>query len=93
MKSIRMSIPVKLTILLTFVFLIVTYVSMEIKYNKLEEEKARLEGRIESVNESIEEIQNKLDMPFDRDYIIALAREKLNYCLPDEIIFYNDLIN
>lgn len=93
MKSIRMSIPVKLTILLTFVFLIVTYVSMEIKYNKLEEEKARLEGRIESVNESIEEIQNKLDTPFDRDYIIALAREKLNYCLPDEIIFYNDLIN
>ena len=37
--------------------------------------------------------QNKLDTPFDKDYIIALAKDKLGYCLPDEIIFYNDLVN
>jgi cell division protein FtsB len=52
-----------------------------------------LEARVKSVSESIEALQNKLDTPFDNDYIIALAKEKLNYCLPDEVIFYNDLIN
>lgn len=93
MKQIRMSMPVKLTIFLTFVFLIITYVSVEIKYNKLEENRTQLVQRIESVNNNIEALQNKLNTPFDNNYIIALAKEKLNYCLPDEVIFYNDLIN
>lgn len=49
--------------------------------------------QIEDVQGNIDELQNRLDTPFDKEYIIALAKEKLGYCLPDEIIFYNDLIN
>lgn len=93
MKSIRMSIPVKLTVFLAFVFLIITYVSVEIKYNRLEEQKLELNGKIEAVQESIAQLQNRLDTPLDESYIISLAKDKLNYCQPDEIIFYNDLID
>lgn len=93
MHSIRMSIPVKLAVFFAFVFLIITYVSVQIKYNELGAEQANLNSRIEAVNESIEALQNKLDTPFDEEYVIALAKEKLGYCLPEEIIFYNDLIN
>ena len=92
-RSLHMSIPVKFAIFLAFLFLIITYVSVEIKYNKLVEEKQLIQDKITTVEESIEALQNKLDSPFDEEYIIALAREKLNYCLPDEIIFYNDSIN
>jgi len=49
--------------------------------------------KIEGVQANIDELQNKLDTPFDDEYIIELAKEKLGYCLPDEIIFINDLIN
>lgn len=93
MHSIRMSIPVKLAVFFAFVFLIITYVSVQIKYNDLNAEQETLNARIETVNESIEALQNKLNTPFDDEYIIALAKEKLGYCLPEEIIFYNDLIN
>ena len=93
MHSIRMSIPVKLAVFFAFVFLIITYVSTQIKFNNLTAQKEELNTRIETVNESIEALQNKLDTPFDKDYIIALAKDKLGYCLPDEIIFYNDLVN
>lgn len=93
MRSIHMSIPVKFAIFLAFLFLMITYVSIEIKYNKLVEEKVQLAADIETVENSIEALENKLSQPFDNEYITDLAREKLNYCLPDEIIFYNDLIN
>ena len=93
MHSIRMSIPVKLAVFFAFVFLIITYVSIQIKFNNLTAQKEELNTRIETVNESIEALQNKLNTPFDKDYIIALAKDKLGYCLPDEIIFYNDLVN
>lgn len=93
MHSIRMSIPVKLAVFFAFVFLIITYVSIQIKFNNLTAQKEELNTRIGTVNESIEALQNKLDTPFDKDYIIALAKDKLGYCLPDEIIFYNDLVN
>lgn len=93
MHSIRMSIPVKLAVFFAFVFLIITYVSIQIKFNNLTAQRDELNAKINAVNESIEALQNKLDTPFDKEYVISLAKEKLGYCLPDEIIFYNDLIN
>lgn len=93
MHSIRMSIPVKLAVFFAFVFLIITYISIQIKYNNLAAQQDELNARIETVNDSIEALQNRLDTPFDKEYVISLAKSKLGYCLPDEIIFYNDLIN
>ncbi len=92
-KSLQLTIPVKLTIFFAFVFLIATLVTSQLKLNDLREEQVTLIEKSEAVQENIDALQNKLDMPFDDDYIIALAKSKLNYCLPDEIIFFNDLIN
>ena len=93
MNRVQLSIPVKLAIFTAFIFMIITLVSVQIRYNNLQEEQAKLEERIDDVQGDIDELQNKLDTPFDEDYIVALAKEELGYCLPNEIIFYNDLIN
>ncbi|MBE6612112.1 MAG: septum formation initiator family protein [Ruminococcaceae bacterium] len=93
MNQVRLSIPVKLAIFLAFVFMIVTLVSVQIQYNTLEEEREKLVAQIEDVQIDIDELNSKLNTPFDEAYIIALAKEKLGYCRPDEIIFFNDLIN
>ena len=85
--------PVKLAIFVAFIIMIITLVGIQIEYNQLEEEQTRLLEDIEEIQGDVDELQNKLDTPFDEEYIIALAKEKLGYCLPDEIIFYNDLIN
>lgn len=93
MKQIRLPMPVKLAIFAAFIIMIVTLVAVQIEYNQLEEEQAALLEDIEEIQGEVDELQNKLDTPFDAEYIIALAKEKLGYCLPEEIIFYNDLIN
>ena len=36
-------------------------------------------------------MQLRLDAPITDEYIRRIAREKLNYRDPDEILFYNDL--
>jgi len=73
--------------------LIITLVSVQIELNRKQQEQEQLNLKIEGVQANIDELQNKLDTPFDDEYIIELAKEKLGYCLPDEIIFINDLIN
>ncbi len=93
MKQFRMPMPVKLAVFAAFIILIVTLVTVQIEYNQLEEEQAALLENIDEIQGEVDELQNKLDTPFDAEYIIALAKEKLGYCLPEEIIFYNDLIN
>ncbi len=93
MNRIHLSIPVKLAIFFAFIFMIITLVSVQIRYNTLEEERADLLEKIEEIQVDIDELTNKLNTPFDSAYIISLAKEKLGYCMPDEIIFYNDLIN
>lgn len=93
MNQLQLSIPVKLAIFFAFLFMIVTLVSVQIQYNTLEEERENILEKIEDVQVDIDELNSKLNTPFDESYIISLAKEKLGYCMPDEIIFYNDLIN
>ncbi len=93
MNQLRMSIPVKIALFVAFLFLVITLVGVQIEYNRKEEEQTKLLEKIEGVQANIDELQNRLDTPFDEEYIIELAKEKLGYCLPDEIIFVNDLIN
>lgn len=93
MKRNKMPTPLRITILLVFVGLIVFLVNVQVQYNQLEETKKEIEAQVEAVELSIEELQNRLDTPFDDEYIISLAKDKLNYCLSDEIIFYSDLIS
>jgi len=43
--------------------------------------------------ELIKQLEEDLNSPIDGDYIIRIARKKLGLCMPNEIVFYNDLSN
>lgn len=43
--------------------------------------------------ELIKQLEEDLNSPIDRDYIIRIARKKLGLCMPNEVVFYNDLSN
>jgi len=74
-------------------FCCVTILSLQFEYNRLKEERDQLREQIAQSEERIENLQSTLSQPFDEEYIIKYAREKLNYRLPEEIVFYNDLNN
>ena len=72
-------------------FCAVTIIQMQFEFNSLKEEKDKIEAEIKKYELKIDELEARLEEDFDTEYIMRIAREKLNFRLPEEIIFYNDL--
>ena len=82
--------------MLIFTFMIIGVVSivkLQLEYNSLKMRRDVLAAEIHATSERIEMLQTTLDTPFDDEYIIKIAREKLNLRLPEEIVYYNNLIH
>ena len=60
------------------------------QYDALMREKDALEKERDELTLKVEELRYLIDCPVDYDYIVRVAREKLNLHLPDEIVYYND---
>ena len=71
---------------------VVSIVKLQLEYNNLKMRRYALVAEIQSASERIEMLQASLDAPFDDEYVIKIAREKLNLRLPEEIVYYNNLI-
>lgn len=68
-----------------------TVARLEMKYNDIEAQRRALEAEYEANQELIEDIERDIDAEFNDEYVIKIAKEKLNLCMPEEVIFYNDL--
>ena len=71
---------------------IVSVVRLQLDYNSLKIRRDALAEEIRATAERIEMLETTLDAPFDDEYIIKIAREKLNLRLPEEIVYYNNLV-
>lgn len=94
-KSIRKETGffVKTAIFAFAVFAVITIVQLQLKYNQYEARRDQLRAEINNLEDKVEELENQANNEVDRQYIIDIAKEKLNLRLPEEIIFYNDLFN
>jgi cell division protein FtsB len=84
------NIFIKAAVLAFVSFCVVTIIKLQFDYNRLSQQRDELQAQVEEQEEYNEGLEERLNSQFDKDYIISIAREKLGYCLPDEIIFYND---
>lgn len=82
---------VRAAVTVAVIVCLVTILKLQIQFNQLNEEKKALESQVNDYADDIEELKNELARPFDDEYVIRIAREKLGYHLPEEIIYYNDL--
>ncbi len=73
-----------------FIFLIFSVVTMQYRLKDLKDRKEDLEIAVMDIEDNIQEIKTKLDTPLTPEYIARVAKEKLGYRYPNEIIFYND---
>ncbi len=87
----KTNIFVKIAIIVVVVVCLITILRLQIQFNKLNLEKKQLQVQVDEYTELVDELKAELERPFDDDYVIRVAREKLGYHLPDEIIYYNDL--
>ena len=68
-----------------------TIVKLQMQFNELNSQRKQLTAQVKAYSDILEQKQEQLEEPFDDDYVVRVARAKLGYHLPDEIIYYNDL--
>lgn len=76
---------------LIFIVLLVSVVNMQMDLRELKEKKAVLEEQVKDVEDNIQELNLRLETPLTDEYIERIAKEKLGYRNPNEIIFYNNI--
>ncbi len=70
-----------------------TVARLEMKYNEMETMRKALEQQYLENEEMIEALERDRDAEFNEEYVKKIAREQLNLCMPEEVIFYNDINN
>ncbi len=91
MQILKNSFLFKLALFFAAICCIGLLITLEFNNNALKKQKDTLLTDIAEGEARIEAVQAVLDTPFDDEYIIRIAREKLNLRLPEEIVFYNDM--
>ena len=71
---------------------LIVFVSGVIKYNQLSERREILKEEVQALEDEIEDLQYLIGISSDNnEYIIRIARKKLNLHFPDEIVYYNNV--
>lgn len=90
-KTFEMNIVVRVAVTFFVVASLVISVRTLVKYNDFREKINRLEVKKEEYSDNIERLKYELSCDIDDEYVIKIAREKLNLCMPDEVVYYNGL--
>ena len=90
MKTPYIKVVARLLLAVVLIASLAAFVTGLMRYSELQREKAALENKVEQYEAEIEELEYLIDSPVDYEYIIRVAKEKLNLFLPDEKIYHND---
>ena len=93
MKKKKHSFIFNIIVTMFIFFCVMSIVKLEIEINKQSSQNQQLTEEIKKLEYEIDEYKNDLTVEKNDEYYEQKAREKLNLRLPEEIIFYNDLIN
>ena len=88
----KTSIFIKAAIAMFVIFCVATLLSQQFQRNELKKQEAQLRVDILENQYDIEEIQEELEEPFNDEYVKKVARKRLGYHMPEEILFFNNLI-
>jgi cell division protein FtsB len=90
MKAPHIKVVTRLLLAVLLIASLTAFITGLMKYSELQREKEVLEGKVDEYEAEVEELEYFLGAPIDYEYIIKIAKEKLNLFLPDEIIYHND---
>lgn len=90
MRAPHVKVVARILLAVLVITAIATFTTALMKYSELQREKAALEDKVNEYEAEVEKLEYLIDCPVDYDYIVRVAKEKLNLYLPDEIIYNND---
>lgn len=86
----RSGLLVKALIVVAVILVFVLIVSMQMRLNRIKEERDRLQKQVEDYEDKVDELQYRLDRQIDDEYIEEYARKKLGYYMLGDRIYYFD---
>lgn len=89
-KTPHIKVVARLLLAVLLIVSLTAFVTGLMRYSELKREKDVLEAKVEEYEAEKEELEYLINSPVDYEYIIRVAKEKLNLFLPDEIIYHND---
>ena len=92
-KSRRSNLIIRIAFIMIFVFLFISVINLQVQIRDLRIERDKRVAEVRSLQDSIDELELRLSTPIDDKYIERIARDKLGYRNPGEIIYYNDIAN
>lgn len=91
LEHITENIFFKIAVFALAAFCIITLFSANSEKQSLILKRDEMLEKIERTKEEILSMENDLSKPYDDEYVIKTAREKLNMRLPEEIVFVTDI--
>ena len=91
MNNIKSNSNIFKTVALLLGILVLLYiiVMMSFEVDKQTVQIEELKRQLEEQQERVGKLRYELDRPYDDEYAIEIARDKLNLHLPGEIVYYN----
>ena len=86
-KKIKINIAVWIVCIALIGVAIVSIITLQIQINDKKEELLAAKAERDAIIARIEEIKYELSKPIDDEYIIKIARERLGYHLPGEVVY------
>jgi len=84
------NIFVKAAVLFFSVFCFVTFITLQLENNSMQEQADMLGKQITEYQQYIAQLKDTLAAPMDEQYVAAIARDQLGLRYPQEVIFYSD---
>ena len=89
----KVSFFTKIAFFVFFGFCGITLIRLNGQIADYKEQIAQADEQIAYYTARIEALNEELSKPIDYTYIRKIAKTKLNFSMPDDVIFYNDLSN
>jgi len=89
----RSNLIIRISFILIFVFLFISVINLQVQIRDLRVEREKRAAQLQTLQDSIDELELRLSTPIDDKYIERIARDRLGYRNPGEIIYYNDIAN
>lgn len=87
----RTNLIIRISFVLIFIFLLVSVINLQVRMKDLRDKREEKIEKVNKISDRIDELEIRISAPMDDDYIERVARERLGFRNPNEIIFYNDI--
>ncbi len=89
--QVKTNLVIRTAFAFIFIFLFVSVINLQVEMNELRAERDVRIQRIQQLQDNVDELELRIAEPIDDKFIERVARNELGYCMPNEIIFYNNI--